>query len=170
MADLDRFDDDDLPRRSDEPSDDDLKKFRESIKNGSRDINNPEALEEIIQFYFEHEEFDEALRFAERLISFQPFNSDAWQQKGMILNNLFKYEDALECYEKALSLNPTDSEIFINRGITLDNLNRVEDSLASFEKALELDPLNEEALFHKGLTLEKEEKIEDAVQTFRKIL
>ncbi|MGH2567213.1 MAG: hypothetical protein ACRDGA_02660, partial [Bacteroidota bacterium] len=61
MPDFDKFDDENQPPRPNDRSDDDLKRFREQLKNGERDINNTEALEEIIQFYFEHEQFDEAL-------------------------------------------------------------------------------------------------------------
>jgi len=35
----------------------------------ARILNNPEALEEIIQFYFEHDKYDDALTYAERLLS-----------------------------------------------------------------------------------------------------
>jgi len=58
--------------------------FGEQLKNGEKDINNTEALEEIIQFYFDHAQFEEALHFVDRLISFEPFSGDAWQRKGMI--------------------------------------------------------------------------------------
>ncbi|MCX6133345.1 MAG: tetratricopeptide repeat protein, partial [Ignavibacteriales bacterium] len=116
MAGLDNFDDDEhLPRPNDR-SDDDLRRFREQLKNGEKDINNTEALEEIIQFYFEHGQFEEALHFVDRLLSFEPFSSDAWQRKGMILNNLYRSEEALTCYDKALQLNPTDPEVFVTRG------------------------------------------------------
>src|SRR3990172_12682307 len=149
MAGFDNHDDDEhRPRRNDR-SDEDLRRFREQLKNGEKDINNTEALEEIIQFYFEHEQFEEALHFVDRLLSFEPFSSDAWQRKGMILNNLYRYGEALTCYEKALSLNPTDPEAFVNRGITLDNLNRVDEALQSFNSSLVLEPLYEDALFHK---------------------
>ena len=111
MPGFDHFDDDEPRPRSSRQSDEDFRRFREQLRNGERDINSTEALEEIIQFYFEHEHFEEALPFVERLLTFEPYNADAWQRKGMILNNLFRYEDALGCYDHALSLNPTDPEI-----------------------------------------------------------
>ncbi|MBI3789067.1 MAG: tetratricopeptide repeat protein, partial [Ignavibacteriales bacterium] len=170
MSGFDHFDDDSSLPRPKRRSDEDIRRFRDQLKNGEKDINNVEALEEIIQFYFEHEQFQEALQFAERLISFEPYSSDAWQRKGMILNNLFKYEEALSCYEKAFNLNPTNPEILVNKGITLDNLNRIDEALSAFNYALDLDPSFEEGLFHKGVTLEKQEKYEEAVGIFRFML
>jgi tetratricopeptide (TPR) repeat protein len=139
VPDFDRNDEDNISPKPNKRSEDDVRRFRESLRNGGKDINNPEALEEIIQFYFEHEKFEEASTYADRLLSFEPFNADAWQRKGMILNNLFRYNEALDCFDKALGLNPIDPEAYINRGITLDNLNRITESMASFDKALELD-------------------------------
>src|SRR4030066_1853358 len=114
MPAFDHFDDDDQYPRPNRHSEDDLQRFRELLRNGEKDINSAEALEEIIQFYFEHEQFEEALAFTERLLAFQPYSSEAWQRKGMILNNLVRYDEALECYEQALSLNPADADIHVN--------------------------------------------------------
>ena len=169
MADFNKYDDN-FDSQHNRHSEDDVRRFRELLRNGGKDINNPEALEEIIQFYFEHEKFEDALTYADRLLSFQPYNADAWQRKGMILNNLFRYVDALFCFDKAVSLNPVDAEIYINRGITLDNLNRDAESLESFEKALELEPTNADALFNKAVTLEKLEKFDEAERLFRLVL
>ena len=80
MPDFDRNNDDNIGPKPNKRSEDDVRRFRESLRNGGKDINNPEALEEIIQFYFEHEKFEEALTYADRLLSFEPFNADAWQR------------------------------------------------------------------------------------------
>src|SRR5512139_503036 len=170
MPSFDHFDDDDQYPRPNRRSDDDVQKFREQLRNGEKDINSTEALEEIIQFYFEHEQFEEALSFTERLLSFEPYSSDAWQRKGIILNNLVRHDEALECFEQALALNPADADIFVSRGVALDNLNRVDEALGSLERALELEPMHEEALFLKGVALEKQDKFEDALTCFRRIL
>ena len=55
MSDFDRFDDDNMGPKPNKHSEEDVRRFRELLRNGGKDINNPEALEEIIQFYFEHD-------------------------------------------------------------------------------------------------------------------
>jgi len=78
MADIDRFEDDEEPLRPGDRWEDDLRRFKEMLGKDGKDINSPEALEEIIQFYFEHEKFEEALAYTDKLITFEPFNADAW--------------------------------------------------------------------------------------------
>ena len=93
-----------------------IKKFKERLKNGGGSTNI-EALEEITSFYFENEKYEEALHFINLLLEYLPFSADTWQRKGIILNNLQRYNEALECFEKALHLNPVDTELLISRGL-----------------------------------------------------
>jgi tetratricopeptide (TPR) repeat protein len=112
------FDDDpEREQRDKEKLEDELKKFKEMLKEGSSSISI-EALEEIVNYYFENEKYDEALHFITHLLEFVPYSADTWQRKGLILSSLFRYREALECYDKALSLNPVDPELLINKGIT----------------------------------------------------
>ena len=94
-----------------------------------------DALEEIATHYFERGRFDSALEVIDRLIATQPYSSDAWTRRGILLNNLGRHEEALVAYEKALLLNPVDAETLVNRGITLDNLNRAGEALQAYEAA-----------------------------------
>ena len=75
-----------------------IKKFKERLKNGGGSTNI-EALEEITSFYFENEKYEEALHFINLLLEYLPFSADTWQRKGIILNNLQRYNEALECFE-----------------------------------------------------------------------
>ena len=152
--DSDNFDDElgsQPPRRNDR--NEEIERFKDILKKGGNGIRTIEALEEIVDFYFEQEKFDEALHFADQLIEFVPYSSDAWVRRGMILNNMYRYDEAIDCYERAVSLNPNECEIYINLGITFDNANRVDEALESFEKALSIEPGSDEALFNKAVTL-----------------
>ena len=46
MSNFDRFDDNNLGPKPNKHSEDDVRRFRELLRNGGKDINNPEALEE----------------------------------------------------------------------------------------------------------------------------
>jgi tetratricopeptide (TPR) repeat protein len=73
-------------------------------------------------------------------------NSDsAWNNKGVVLTKLGKYNEALECFDNALKLNPGVSNTWLNRGITLVKLNEYEEAMDCFDRALQLDPGNEAA-------------------------
>ena len=80
------------------------------------------------------------MHFADQLIEFVPYSWDAWVRRGMILNNMYRYDEAIDCYERAVSLNPNESEIYINLGITFDNANRVDEALEALRKRCRLSP------------------------------
>ena len=65
-------------------------------KGDASSITNIEALEEIVNYYFDHERYDDALQFVDRLLTLVPYSADNWQRKGLILSNLGKFDDALE--------------------------------------------------------------------------
>ena len=104
------------------------------------------------------------------MIEMQPYSSDAWMRRGILLNNLNRHDEALGAYDEALSINPADAETVINRGVTLDNLGRSEEALAAYEGALKLDPLSEEALFNRGITLERLDRLSEAITTFEQCI
>src|SRR5262245_26904198 len=103
---------------SKEHFEEEIKKFKERLKDGGGGTTNIEALEEIVSFYFDSEKYDEALHFTNLLLEYIPFSADTWQRKSIILNNLQRHNEALECIDHALKLNPIDTELIISRGLT----------------------------------------------------
>ena len=75
-------------------------------RNGESAYFDSDALEDIATFYFERGRFDDALGVIDRILDNQPYSSDNWMRKGILLNNLGKNAEALNAYQKALSLNP----------------------------------------------------------------
>jgi tetratricopeptide (TPR) repeat protein len=69
----------------------------------------------------------------------------AWNNKGVILTKLGKYNEAIECFDKALKINSHVSNIWLNRGIALVKLNEFEEAMDCFDRALQLDPGNDAA-------------------------
>ncbi len=104
-----------------------------------------ENLEEIINFYFENNEFEKALSYVNVLLDIYPYSTEAWHKKALILDSLGKFDEAIEYFDKAILLDPTDTEIYINKGITLDNCEKFEQAIDTFLKALEMEPENIDA-------------------------
>ncbi|MBC8252072.1 MAG: tetratricopeptide repeat protein [Candidatus Nitrosopelagicus sp.] len=52
--------------------------------------------------------FEDALSFFEQALLLKPDDPDVWNQKGIALRSLGRYEEALECYNKSLQLDPRD--------------------------------------------------------------
>ena len=52
--------------------------------------------------------FEDALSFFEQALLLEPDNPDLWNQKGVVLRSLGRYDEASECYNKSLQLDPRD--------------------------------------------------------------
>ena len=52
--------------------------------------------------------FESALSFFEQALLLEPENPDLWNQKGITLRSLGRYDEASECYNKSLQLDPRD--------------------------------------------------------------
>jgi len=46
----------------------------------------------------------------DKALDINPKYTNAWYNKGLVLDYLRKYEEAIKCYDKALELNPNDTK------------------------------------------------------------
>jgi len=83
-------------------------------------ITSIEGLEELVNYCFDREKYDDALQFVNRLLPRPLPALDNWRRKGLILSNLLRHERRPPGLDRALHLNPVDpGESLINKGITL---------------------------------------------------
>ena len=52
--------------------------------------------------------FEDALSYFEQALLLKPDDPDLWNQKGVTLRSLGRYDEASECYNKSLQLDPRD--------------------------------------------------------------
>jgi Flp pilus assembly protein TadD len=52
--------------------------------------------------------FEEALSYFEQALLLEQNNAEIWNQKGVALRSLGRYDEALECFNKALQIDPAD--------------------------------------------------------------
>jgi Flp pilus assembly protein TadD len=52
--------------------------------------------------------FEDALSYFEQALLLKPNDPDLWNQKGVALRSLGRYDEASECYNKSLQLDPRD--------------------------------------------------------------
>ncbi len=70
-------------------------------------------LETLIQSGVENLEngnFENALSFFEQALIMKPDDPDLWNQKGVTLRSLGRYDEASECYNRSLQLDPRDRD------------------------------------------------------------
>ena len=52
--------------------------------------------------------FENALSFFEQALLLKPDDPDLWNNKGIALRSLGRYNEASDCYNKSLQLDPRD--------------------------------------------------------------
>jgi len=52
--------------------------------------------------------YDEALECFDKVLSLDPKNTHAWNQKGVALRSLGRYDEAIECFNRSLEIVPKD--------------------------------------------------------------
>ncbi|MHA1844199.1 MAG: tetratricopeptide repeat protein [Promethearchaeota archaeon] len=69
-----------------------------------------------------------------------------WNNKGLALAALERYEEAIICHDESIKLNPDFNGVWFNRAETYIKMNQMERTLEDFMKCLELNPKNESAI------------------------
>lgn len=110
---------------------------------------------------------EEALYYFDRILSLEPLNSRALDNKAYILEILGRKEEALECIDRYLRYEPSDTVLWIHKGDLLDDS---ESAIACFNEALKIDPKNEEAWVKKGYILREIGQYAEAARCFEKAL
>ncbi|MGV7226614.1 MAG: tetratricopeptide repeat protein [Nitrosopumilus sp.] len=52
--------------------------------------------------------FDDALGFFEQALLLNQDDPDLWNNKGIALRSLGRYEESMECFNKSLEIDPRD--------------------------------------------------------------
>jgi tetratricopeptide (TPR) repeat protein len=142
----------------------------QGIKSGDLQISRNElSLKDNVLKGNEHyyrNEYQEAIIWYDKAIQIDANNVDAWNNKGVVLDNLGKYTEAIECYDKAIEIDPNDALAWYNKGITLDNLGKYTEAIEWYDKAIEIDPNYASAWYNKGITLNKLGRHNEAIECY----
>ncbi|MBE9143844.1 CHAT domain-containing protein [Planktothrix mougeotii] len=104
-------------------------------------------------------------------LEFKPDGYEAWNNRGVDLADLGRFEEAIDCYNKALKFKPDGYEAWLNRGAILcDRLGKYQEAIYSFEKALEFKPDLHEAWHNRGVALKHLGRFKEAINSYKKAL
>ena len=99
------------------------------------------------------ENFNEAIKYFDKALKFNPDHVEALCNKGSGLSNIGKYDEALKIFDK-LEKKCEDYDnceiISTNKGITLSHIGKSKEAIKHFDKALELNPEYANAYISRG--------------------
>jgi protein O-GlcNAc transferase len=106
----------------------------------------------------------------DKAIEFAPNFAEAWNNRGIALYELKRFEEALASYEKAITLKSDYVEAFNNHGNALKELKRFNEALASYDKAIALWPDYAEAVGNRGIIFYELRQYNEALAYFEKAI
>jgi tetratricopeptide (TPR) repeat protein len=108
----------------------------------------------------------QAIAAYDRAISLKPDYADAYNNKGVALDELNRNEEAIAAYDRAISLKPDYANAYCNKGIALNALNRKEEAIAAYDRAISLKPDYANAYCNKGIALDELNRNEEAIAAY----
>jgi len=107
-----------------------------------------------------------ALRYFDQAIQINKTNPAIFNNKGIILRGLQRFDEALQSYDAALRLNPKYAAAHNNKGNALQALKRFDEALLHYEAALDIKPDYIEAHNNKGNALKELKRFDQALQSY----
>ncbi len=90
-------------------------------------------------------QWEDALASFDRALHARSRDSDAWNNRAVVLARLGRHPEALASFLRALDLNPKDPDLWLGRGEVEELLGRVADAARSYHQYLALSPSDDAA-------------------------
>ena len=91
----------------------------------------------------------------------------AYNNLGVDLWRLWRYDEAIQCYKKAIEWDPNYIHAYNNLGNTLSALEKYEEAIDCYQKAIELDPNYAYAHYNLGEAFWKLKKYAEAIDEYQ---
>ena len=99
-----------------------------------------------------------------------PDFANAYNHRGVALQDLKRFDEALKSYDRALTIAPVHVVALNNRGAVLQDMKRFDESLESYDRALSITPDYAEALYNRGNALRELNRHDDALDSYERAL
>jgi tetratricopeptide (TPR) repeat protein len=94
--------------------------------------------------------YTDILTLYQTTIDLNPTCSMAYNNRGIIYNDLGNYKQAIEDYGRAIEINPGFAEFYINRGVAYYFLGNYKQAIEDYGRAIEIKPGNAQAYNNRG--------------------
>jgi type II protein arginine methyltransferase len=131
---------------------------------------DPDGWASLAESKFQLNEFEAALRSAERAIQMDPGCVPAWTVRGNSQKATGRLEDALASFTQAIQLAPDLMELKLRRGDTHEALGSLEQAAADYRQVLAANPGDDATLKKASVCLLHLNRGSEAIQLCRDIL
>jgi tetratricopeptide (TPR) repeat protein len=111
-----------------------------------------------------------ALGHFSRAAEIAPDFAEAFNNRGVALQRLERWDEALASFRRALAIAPAFADALYNSGVVQSELKQWDDALQSYRGALELNPGNARVHNNRGNVLQKQRRWGEALQSYERAL
>ena len=115
-------------------------------------------------------QWEDAIDAYRRVVSIDPTYAAAWNNLGLLLHRMGRYDEASEAYLAALGQDPQCCEAAYNLGSLHEDRGEVEDAIGDYRKALELSPDYADAHFNLAGALARHVRDGEAIKHWQRYL
>ena len=101
--------------------------------------NCPNIYNSLARIFYRLKNLDEALRCINLYLNLDKNTAESFYFKGLILNDLNKFQEAKNSIYNAIKLNPNKAKYYSQMSRSYFNLNELESALLYIKEAIELD-------------------------------
>ena len=94
----------------------------------------------IISAFAPYKRLDIAIEAFNKAVALSPRDPSVWNNRGIALDHLERWEEAIQSYTKALEIEPLDKVAWYNKAVAYFQLKQYPEAVDSFNTALEIDP------------------------------
>lgn len=102
------------------------------------------------KFYSSSKDFDAALKSFDYALEINPNYASAWNNKGVIYQEIGDRIEAIKCLDKALEIDNTSFDAWTNKGASYYSLSNYDKAIDSFDKAISLKPQSSDVLYYRS--------------------
>nr|VFK13853.1 MAG: Tetratricopeptide repeat-containing protein [Candidatus Kentron sp. LFY] len=135
-----------------------------------KQLNPVVAMTNLCRAHRYKDDYQEAIRFAQRVLDKDPENVIAMNELGILYRLLREYDESIAWFERCRELRPRDKQPLDGLGITCREMGDYEASVRWFQKRLDVDPNDKQALDGIGITCREMGDYEASVRWFQKKL
>lgn len=107
-----------------------------------------------------------AIDIYNEILSIDPDNYEAWNNKSKLCTSLNRWAEAAEGYREAVRLKPDNSKNYYNYAVALEESGKTEASIEAYKKAINISPDFAEAYNNLGIALSVMGKTHEALEVY----